>query len=329
VVDPLAIDDLSPLAPVMADREVVKIFHGADYDISSLKRDFGFEIAPIFDTMIAAQALGFERLSLADLVLDNFDVKLDKKYQRMDWSRRPLADEPLEYARLDSHFLPRLREILWEQVREAGREDQVREECELLEQREWTGHAFEPDDFLRIAGAGALDTRAKRVLRALCVMRDDIARRKDRPHFKVMANKPLLVLAVAAPKNRAELVKALGEKHHVVRRYSKDVLDAVRKGARDRSPVPRCRPDSRGGRRLVSPDEVQLYERLRKWRNQRAKQRGVAPGTVVPNAILKEIAAAQPRDDGALAQIKDLRNWQRQEFGEELLEMVAEPRKKG
>lgn len=322
VVDPLTIEDLSPLGPMLADPRKVKVFHGADYDISSLKRDYGFEIAPVFDTMVAAQALGYEHLSLADLVEQHFSVKLDKKYQRMDWSRRPLDEEPLEYARLDSHFLPRLRDILWAEVLEAGREAQVREECELLQQREWTGHGFVPDDFLRISGAGALEDRAKRVLRALCVMRDGIASRKDRPHFKVMASKPLLLLATTAPRSREQLIEVLGEKHHVVRRYTREVLDAVRAGLRDREPLPRSRPDSRGGRRLVAPDEVKLFEALRKWRNQRSKDRGVAPGTVIPNAVLKEIAVGRPRDRDALARIKDLRVWQQDDFGVELLEMV-------
>ncbi len=325
VIDPLGIEDLSPLAPVMADPAVVKVFHGADYDISSLKRDHGYSIAPVFDTMIAAQALGYEHLGLADLVQRHYGVTLDKKYQRMDWSRRPLAEDPLQYARLDSHFLPGLREKLWAEVEAAGRAAQVLEECALLQQREWTGHAFVPDDFLRISGAGAMDERAKRVLRALCVMRDDLARRKDRPHFKVMANKPLLQIAKAAPRDRDQLVAALGEKHHIVRRYAGDVLGAVRRGLKDREPLPRSRPDQhRGGRRLVSPDEVQLYERLRRWRNQRARDRGVAPGMVIPNAVLKEIAAARPRDRDALAEVKDLRVWQQTDFGDELLQMVAE-----
>jgi len=323
VIDPLAIDDLSPLGPLMADPSVVKVFHGADYDISSLKRDYGFTIEPIFDTMLAAQALGYDGISLADLVERFFSVKLDKRYQRRDWSRRPLPDEQLDYARLDSHFLPRLRELLSREIEEAGREKQVAEECRILEQREWVDHTFKPDDFIRIRGVGKLDDRARRILRSLCVVRDDLARRQDRPHFKVIGNEVLLKIARRAPETRQELVEHLGAKHHVVRRYSDRVIEAVRRGLKDREPLPRSRPDSRGGRRLSGPVEKRLYASLRTWRNQLAEERGVSSGVLINNAQLQEIAVLRPSSVDDLDKLPDLRQWQRDEFGPEIVAIVA------
>ena len=323
VVDPLAIDDLSPLGPLMADPSVVKIFHGADYDISSLKRDFDFTIAPIFDTMIAAQALGYDGISLADLVARFFSVKLDKRYQRQDWSRRPLSDEQLDYARLDSHFLPRIRELLTREIGAAGRDEQVAEECRLLEQREWVDHSFKPDDFIRIRGVGKLDDRARRVLRALCVVRDDLARKQDRPHFKVIGNDVLLKIARRAPDSRRALTEHLGTKHHVVRRYPDLIVEAVQRGLRDREPLPRSRSDSRGGRRLSGPVEKRLFVSLRTWRNQLAEDRGVASGVLINNAQLQEISILRPATAEDLEKLPDLRNWQRVEFGEAILEIVA------
>jgi ribonuclease D len=112
IVDPLTIDDMSPLEPIFADPSVVKIFHGADYDIVSLKRDFGYQTNNLFDTLVAAQFLGLQGLGLADLIGRFFGIPIDKKFQRHDWSRRPLHPEHLDYARGDTHWLLALREIL-------------------------------------------------------------------------------------------------------------------------------------------------------------------------------------------------------------------------
>ena len=95
IVDPLAVKDLSPLGEIINDPKVLKVLHGADYDIVSLKRDYGFTFRNLFDTMIAAQFLGFVKFGLADLVRDTFGVFMDKKFQTHDWASRPLLGEHL------------------------------------------------------------------------------------------------------------------------------------------------------------------------------------------------------------------------------------------
>ncbi|HSR36924.1 MAG TPA: ribonuclease D, partial [Desulfurivibrionaceae bacterium] len=89
LLDPLAVRDLAPLAPVFADPAIRKVFHGADYDVRSLHRDYGFEIVNLFDTMIACQLLGEAEVGLAAVLKRRFGVELDKGFQKADWSRRP------------------------------------------------------------------------------------------------------------------------------------------------------------------------------------------------------------------------------------------------
>ena len=91
VMDPLAVKDLSVLRPVFSNARIRKVFHGADYDIRSLHRDFRLEVENLFDTQLACLFLGLRETGLEALLRSRFQVDLNKKYQRADWSQRPLS----------------------------------------------------------------------------------------------------------------------------------------------------------------------------------------------------------------------------------------------
>src|SRR5512136_2826215 len=132
VIDPLAGLDLSSLAPIMADPAIRKVFHGADYDIRSLYRDFGIEVRNLFDTMVACQFLGEKEVGLAAVLLKRFGAELDKRYQKADWSKRPLSAEVIEYAVRDTSLLIGLYGQLADELRTKGRLAWVEEESQLL-----------------------------------------------------------------------------------------------------------------------------------------------------------------------------------------------------
>jgi len=331
IIDPLLLDDISALGPLMADPAIVKIFHGADYDVVSMKRDFGFEFHNIFDTMIAAQATGHDKFGLNDLVQRYFGRTLDKKWQRHDWSTRPLQNAQLDYARLDSHFLPVLRGLLLEQCHERGRLPMVNEEFALLEQRGWTGKEFDPNSCMKIKGANGLDEDQRRVLRAVVTLRDSVAKKKNRPPFKVWGNDICITLAKTKPTQSAALRKALGEKNHVVRRFGREVIAAVQAGCDDSSAAPQApKPPDRTNKNIppFTRDDEALLSALKKWRNARSKAEGLGPGMVVNNAILKELAALKPKALSNLELLGDMRLWQRDEYGADLVEFISEWLKK-
>ena len=326
IIDPLVLDDISIMGPMMANPDIVKIFHGADYDVVSMKRDFGFEFHNIFDTMIAAQTTGHDRFGLNDLVQRYFGQTLDKKWQRHDWSSRPLQDAQMDYARLDSHFLPVLRTILLEQCIEKGRIDMANEEFELLEARDWSGKEFDSNSCMKIKGANALDDEQRRVLRAVFCLRDSIAKGKNRPPFKVWGNDICLSVGKAKPASGKALRKALGEKNHVVRRYGKEVVAAVLAGLDDESSPPQPpKPVQRLNKNIppFTRDDEALLIALKKWRNSRSKQEGLGPGMIVNNALLKELAALKPKEDSQLDLLPDMRNWQRKQYAAPLIEFIA------
>ncbi|NCP16252.1 ribonuclease D, partial [bacterium] len=128
LLDPLKLNDLSPLAPIFANPKIEKTFHAAEYDIITLKRDFGFSFANIFDTMQAARILGYKQVGLDSILAERFGVVVNKRYQKADWGRRPLSRDELNYARFDTHYLLSLRDLLQAELEEVDRWKLAREE---------------------------------------------------------------------------------------------------------------------------------------------------------------------------------------------------------
>jgi len=131
-VDPLAIQSLDPLRPLMSASATCKILHAARQDLEVLAPVVG-NVAPVFDTQVAAALVGFPaQVGYAELVSRIIGVELHKSQTRTDWSRRPLSAAQLDYALDDVRHLPPLREALGERLERLGRKDWFDEEMALL-----------------------------------------------------------------------------------------------------------------------------------------------------------------------------------------------------
>ena len=323
VVDPLATGTLAPLAAPLADRGVEIVFHDADYDLRLLDREYGFRATSIFDTRVAAQLLNEPGIGLAALLEKHFGLRLDKRFQRADWSARPLSPPMLEYAASDTRHLPALRDIMREQLRARGRLGWAEEEFGLLEQiRGASGDGGEPG-WLRLKGAKALKPRELAILRELWEWREGVAQRNDRATFRVLNNEPMLLMARQPPADPAALKTVPGIGGGQVDRFGKDLLLAVKRGLDlpDRD-LPRV---ERSPRRAPDPAFEARLERLKSARNRLATEYDLAPGVLCPNGTLEAIARTHPESSEALTAIPELRRWQLGELGDELLRAVAEP----
>jgi ribonuclease D len=228
VVDPFAVD-VKPLGPVLASRDEL-VLHGADYDVRCLKREFGWALPNLFDTMAAARRLGRERLGLAALVEAQFGVRLAKDSQRSDWGRRPLSREQLRYAALDTRFLLPLHAVLSAELAERGLGDEARREFARIAAVEPRAKTFDAEGWRKLRGARDLDADGKATLRALWIAREERASALDRPAFKVMPETAMLEVARRRPANAEALAGIPGLTPTVLRRMGDALLASVRAG---------------------------------------------------------------------------------------------------
>jgi ribonuclease D len=225
VVDPLAVDP-APLGAVLCDgRETV--LHGADYDVRCLRREWGWQLPRLFDTMAAARRLGRTGLGLSALVEHQFGVRLSKSFQRADWGRRPLSREELTYAALDTHFLLPIHDVLTAELAARGAADEARREFDRIAAAEFRERVFDPEGWRRLKGARELDAPGRAILRALWLAREERARADDRPPFKVLAEQAMLELARRRPASDEELARVPGVTPSVLRRMGPALRAAI------------------------------------------------------------------------------------------------------
>jgi ribonuclease D len=320
LIDTLVLRDLSPLAPLMADPGVLKVLHGADYDVTTLKRDFAFRFAGLFDTMIASRFLGLPAVGLQAIARSELGVELSKDFQKDDWSRRPLTGAQEDYALADVRHLIALQDRLARRLREKGRLEWVLEECEVVAGLEAARRRADPHAYQAIKGARRLSRRGLAVLRALHAWREAQAAATDRPAFKIAPNEALLALAETPPRTRDELKRVRGASLHL-RARAAEVLDSVA-GA---LAVPEeDLPSLKTTPRPMVPEAVrQRMTALRAWRAGEAARLALDASVVLPQRLLERVAEAAPRDADGLAQVEGLRRWRAVHFGNALLAAVA------
>ena len=317
LVDPLALPTLEPLGPFFADAGVVKVLHAADNDLGYLKRLYGFSVANIFDTAIAARFLGVTSLSLDGLLRDFIGVDPGPSRQKDDWSKRPLSPAQETYALNDVLHLIPLREKLLEALRAKGRDLWVEEECALIAAMPAPEKAADPDAYMKLKGAKDLDGRGLAVLRELQQARETLAIKADRPPFMILGNEVLVALAVLKPRDSNSILTLKGCTVNVVRRAGEVILAAVERGlAVPDSDLPVRRPNPRP---RASGAVQRRSEALRAWRVEAAKLVELDAGVIFPQRLIDRLAHDPPRDLDALARVEGVGRWRAELFGAELL----------
>ncbi len=314
LVDTLAGIDISGLKAVFADPKIEKIFHAAEYDILCLKRDYGFEFSNLFDTMQAARILGIEKIGLGNLLMDLYGIDHPKGLQKSDWARRPMTPEMCLYARMDTHYLAQLRETLAAQLKEKDLLALACEDFERLCQVE-SNHK-NCDLYSQVSGYHKLAPQTLRVLDELCRFRDDLARKMDRPHFKVMGSSILLAVALAQPRTMAELKKVGDIPPKILERYGEGFLSAVKRGLS-------LAPIVLEKHKRPAQEYVNRLQALQDWRKEAAEKIKVQSDIILPRDILEKIAAARPENSAELKELMEGVPWRYKQYSSEILKVIA------
>jgi ribonuclease D len=319
VVDPLQVKNLSPLKPLFSNPDIKKIFHGADYDVRSLFRDFSIEINHLFDTELACRFLGIKETGLEAILEKYLNINLDKRCQKKDWSQRPLPQEMIDYAAGDVKYLLKLAQVCEKELEKKCRLAWVLEECNCLSKVRPVLSDEEPL-FLKFKGAGRLKSKSLAVLEALLQFRKGVAEKKDKPLFKIIGNDSMMKIATAKPVTLRRLkgINALSEKQ--IHMYGNDLIAVVAGALKI--------PDSKlpvypKKKALVLPYEIpKRIKALKSWRASKVRALEIDPGIICNNALITSIAIQNPVDKRSLDKIKEMRNWQKQEFGREIVTLL-------
>ncbi len=317
LVDPLALPDIAPLGKALADPKIEWVIHDADYDLRMLKRAGGHRAERVFDTLVAAELLNEPELGLAANLQKHFGITLDKRFQKADWSKRPLSADMLAYAAMDTAHLIALRDILKRGLEEKGRWAWAQEEFAHLVNIPFAQQGEEEPGFLRIKGAKALKPRQLAVLRELHGWRESLAERLDRAPFMVLGNDTMLDLSRNPPADLAALGQRKGIGESTLQRNGASIMKAIERGmALPKDHWPRVDRPKRWDR---DDDYEERLKRLKQVRERLMVEHDLRPGIVSPNHVLADIARLMPRTTEELIALPGMRRWQVELFGPSLI----------
>lgn len=284
LVDPLAISDMTPLLELLDQGELW--FHGADYDLTLLRRTYGWSPTRMRDTQIAARLVGHRHFGLAALVHDMVGIELSKASQKADWSRRPLPEVMLRYAVDDVRYLLFIADRLLEELRAKNREAWFVESCAEL-QVDVADRLLAPrEEPWRVQGSGRLQPRGLAFLREAWIWRESIAEERDLPCFRVMSNKQMLAYAEQFERGM-EVSPPAGWRPRWKKAFSEVLKEAQALPAADCPPRLK-RPKSRFGE-----DERALVDRLCAARDEVAAGLEIESSLLGSRGTLEQVVAAR------------------------------------
>jgi ribonuclease D len=317
LVDPIQLPSLQPLQEVFNSSGIEKVFHGAEYDLLCLWRDFRFRVQNLFDTRVAVRTLGWQKTGLGDILAKEFGARLNKRHQRANWGERPLPAELQNYARLDTHYLLELRHRLESELIQVGRLEEANEICELFtsSEPEINNEGDNGAGFWRINRANKLKPRQIAVLRELYNLREVQAQQRDCPPFRILRDEVLIELATTQPTVKSELVGITGLPQHKRERYGDRLLQAVKTG--QQATIPKRKRPATDNRKVTT-----RFQALKRWRRRVALDRNIESDLVLPRSMLWEIARKPPKNITDLEKMMGPLTWRLEHYGPQILELL-------
>ena len=230
IIDPLAVEDLSPLMALMYDQNITKVFHSSRQDMEIFYHLQGDLPRPLFDTQVAAALLGFgEQIGYAPLVKQLLDVEVDKSQTRTDWLKRPLSQKQITYAADDVRYLAQIYPIQQQRLLALGRLSWLEKDFEFLTDK--TTYAVSPETIWRkTKGLNRLKKQKLAILKNLSAWREELAVQQNRPRRRVISDDTLIGLCTNPPINKLDLRDHQGLSEKFLQHNEKMILSLVQRG---------------------------------------------------------------------------------------------------
>lgn len=299
-IDPLAFD-----SPAVANEPLLRwlalgrrvLLHGGEYDVAVLKRELGVAPTNLFDTQAAASLLGMVRTGYANLCAELLGVKISKEHQQFDWARRPVPTAARRYALDDVRYLPSLARTIEALVQKADLEEEVAIACQAVAASSPHEGMSDAEKLWRVVGSERLPREALARLVSLVAWREREAEARDQPPGRLVPKETLLKLALAGPTD-ARSLDGIGLSRRLLNERSESLLEAIA--------TPGTVPDKP---RRPPPDPASEARRakLKTWRDEEAKRRGVTIQAVLPTRALEVLATTPSEPLTAIPQLGDKR----------------------
>lgn len=315
LVDTIVLQDLSPLNELFSNSKIQKIFHAAEYDLMCLKRDYSFDFRNIFDTMIASRILGFKAYGLSSLLEEYFNVSVDKKYQRANWGKRPLSDEMLMYAQLDTHFLIDLRNILSRKLIDQDKIEIANEDFKRISDVDAFVNNKNNDHYWRIIKGNSLSSQQESVLIELYYLRENLAKQLNRPPFKVFSNQMIIDIAKKLPNDLNDLKKIDHFSQKLFQKYGEKIINAVKSGYGKN-----C--DKRTYKPKPNPNYLRKYDALKDWRKTKGSELSVDSDIILPKEHLELLAHLKTCNLENVKSVMENIPYRFNKFGLEILSVI-------
>ena len=314
VIDTLAIDDISALAPLLDPDAPAKIVHDVSFDAKMLGQR-GLALGRVFDTSVAARFLSESSTGLAALLEKYLEVRIDKSHQQSDWGERPLGEDRLTYLLDDVQHLPGLADLLRARAAELDILQEIEEETRYA-----IATSLEPETrrepWTRIKGGRELEPSGRAILKALADAREVEAERRDVPPFRVASNRVLFEAARRRPSRVSDLRRVRG-----LADLEDEALEAaLEKARRDGPPVEETAapppPEERARRKAQE-------KALTEWRRTEAAARGVDQQVVLPGHCLRDLVGADPTEPDVLTRVRGLGAIRVERYGAAILAILS------
>ena len=310
LIDPLTIDDFSPLAALLEDPAIIKVLHSCGEDLEIFDCLFGVLPQPLFDTQIGAALAGMDfSMGYQRLTEELLQKHVPKGETRSNWLRRPLSESQMHYAALDVAYLPEIYQLLTDKLQVLGRFDWWVEDCQAVTDR-FCDYLPPEQYYKKVKSAWKLAPKELALLQLLTSWREVQARERDVPRGRIVKDRACLDIARRQPQSVGELSAVEDMQHSSVRKYGETLLAMVKQGesiAPDDWPAAIPRP--------LPPETASLVKALKALVVQRAAHLNM------PQEML-----ARKKDFEQLLRDRvlpvSLQGWRRAVIGDELLKLV-------